>query len=66
MCSLVCEERKLKAIDEIEEYVQDLADRDIVDIKSLMSIGISKVSTEDLERFLEGLIERIRIDVDNG
>ncbi|MCP8310637.1 MAG: AAA family ATPase [Candidatus Methylarchaceae archaeon HK01M] len=66
MCSLVCEERKLKAIDEIEEHVQDLADRDIVDIKSLMSIGISKVSTEDLERFLEGLIERIRIDVDNG
>jgi len=63
MCSLVCEEHKLKTIDEIEEYVQDLADRDIVDIKSLTSIGISRVPTEDLERFLEGLIERIRIDV---
>ncbi|MCP8322968.1 MAG: AAA family ATPase [Candidatus Methylarchaceae archaeon HK02M2] len=65
MCSLICEDHKLKAIDEIEEYVQDLADRDIVDIKSLTSIGISRVPMEDLEKFLEGLMERIRIDVND-
>ncbi len=63
ICGVVCEEYKLEAIDDIEEYVQDLADRDIVDIKSLTSIGISGVPTEALERFLDSLMDRIRIGI---
>ncbi|NWG09979.1 MAG: AAA family ATPase [Nitrososphaerales archaeon] len=65
-CGIVCEEYRLKKIDEIEEQVQDLADRDIIDIKSLTSIGISGVSTEALERFLDKLVDRIRIGIDKS
>jgi len=65
-CGVVCEEYKLKPIEDIEEYVQDLADREIVDIKSLTSIGISGVPTEALERFLDGLIERIKFGLNKS
>lgn len=59
-CGVVCEEYNLKSIEDIEEHVQDLADREIVDIKSLTSIGISGVPTEALESFLDSLMERIK------
>jgi cell division control protein 6 len=65
-CGVVCEEYKLKPIEDIEEHVQDLADREIVDIKSLTSIGISGVPTEALESFLDGLIERIKFGLNKS
>lgn len=39
MCGVVCEEYELKPFEDIEEQIQDLADRDIVNIKSLTEIG---------------------------
>lgn len=67
-CGIVCEERGLKplGVDEIEDHVEDLYDRSIVDIKSLSSIGISGVPTETLGRFVEGLIERLGSDIGGG
>ena len=65
---VVWEEYKLKpmSVDEIEECIEDLHDRGIVEIKSLTSIGISGVPTEALDRFLDTLIERIKAGVDGG
>ncbi|MFQ5710980.1 MAG: Cdc6/Cdc18 family protein [Candidatus Geothermarchaeales archaeon] len=60
MCGVVFEEYGLKPVEDLESFVQDLADRDIIDIKSLVQIGISGVPTETLDRFLEGLIERVK------
>ena len=64
MVGLVCEEYHFKVLDEVEEYVQDLCDRNIIDIKSLTQIGISGVPVEDLNKFLNNLIERIRSGMD--
>jgi len=58
--SLVCEEHQVKPFDEVEAHVQDLIDRGIVDMKSLTEFGISHVSAEDLERFLNGILQRLR------
>jgi len=44
----------------IDEYVQDLSDRGIIDLKSLLEIGISGVALEDLTRFLNSLIKRLQ------
>jgi cell division control protein 6 len=57
---IVCEEYELKPTKEIEDSVQDLWDRGIVDMKSLTEFGISGVSTQDLENFLNGITERLR------
>lgn len=57
--SVLCEERKLKPVTEVEEYLQDLHDRSLVDVKSLTSIGISGVSTESLGNFLDRLFHRL-------
>lgn len=59
---VVWEEHNLKPlnVDEVEECVQDLHDRGIIEIKSLNSIGITGVPTEALHRFLDTLIERIK------
>jgi cell division control protein 6 len=65
---VVWEEYRLKplGVDEIEECVQDLHDRGIVEIKSLTSIGISGVPTEALDRFLDTLIERLKSGINGG
>jgi cell division control protein 6 len=60
MIGVVREESKLNIKDQAEEYVQDLADRGIIDIRSLTQIGISGIALDDLDRFLNNLIERIR------
>jgi len=56
---LVCEEYGFEAIEEVEEHVQDLADRGIVDIKALHRIGISGVPAEELDRFLADVIRKV-------
>jgi cell division control protein 6 len=56
---VVCEEFNAKPA-EFEEYVQDLAYRSIIDMKSLTELGISGASLIDLEKFLNTLMERLR------
>jgi cell division control protein 6 len=57
---VVCEEYGVKPVKEVEEEVQELIDRGIVDMKSLTKFGISGVPTEDLERFLNGIMQRLK------
>ncbi len=66
--NMVCEENNLKPIgvDEVEEYIEDLYDRGIVEIRSLSSIGISGAPTEALDTFIEGLIQRLRSGLIGG
>lgn len=58
--NVVCEEYEVKPVKEIEEPLQDLCDRGIVDMKSLIEFGISGVSAKDLETFLNGITQRVR------
>ncbi len=61
--NVVCEELGVKPIGNVEEHLQDLVDRRIIDLKSLTQIGISGVPIEDLDRFLDALVKRIRAEV---
>ncbi|RLI36976.1 hypothetical protein DRO55_02360 [Candidatus Bathyarchaeota archaeon] len=57
---VICEEQNVEPVEEIEGYVQDLIYRGIVDMKSLTEFGIMGVSTEDLERFLDMIVEKLK------
>ncbi len=57
---VVCEEFNTEPTQKFEEYVQDLAYRNIIDVKSLTEIGISGASLTDLEKFLSNLMQRLR------
>ena len=57
---MVCEERGVKPAEEIDEHVEDLRVRGIVDMKSLTKFGISDVPAEKLRRFLNGITERLK------
>ena len=57
---VICEEFDVKPTEKFEEYMQDLIYRGLVDMKSLMEIGISGASVIDLEDFLNSLAERLR------
>jgi len=59
---VVCEELGIKPTGEVEDHVQDLIDRGIVSMKSLREFGISDVPAEDLERFLNGIIQRLKVE----
>ncbi|MEM3745798.1 MAG: hypothetical protein QW323_04815, partial [Candidatus Bathyarchaeia archaeon] len=57
--NIVCEEYGVKPVEDFEEHVQDLIYRGIVDMKSLMEIGISGATLVDLERFLNNLLRQL-------
>ncbi|MCW4019814.1 MAG: AAA family ATPase [Candidatus Bathyarchaeota archaeon] len=57
---VVCEEFNAKPTENLEETVQDLVYRNIVDMKSLTELGISGASLVDLEKFLNNLVQRLR------
>lgn len=57
--NIVCEEYGIRPVEEFEERVQDLVYRGIVDMKSLLEIGISGTSLVDLERFLNNLLKQL-------
>ncbi|MFQ6094828.1 MAG: Cdc6/Cdc18 family protein [Candidatus Bathyarchaeia archaeon] len=57
---IVCEEHNIRPVEELEERIQDLVDRGVIELKSLTKIGLSNVAAEDLERFLKGIIQRLR------
>jgi len=59
MCELTSEEFGIK-LEDLDFAVQDLGDRGIIDIRSLVQIGISEVATEDLIVYLDNLVERLR------
>ncbi|MEM2126994.1 MAG: AAA family ATPase [Candidatus Bathyarchaeia archaeon] len=59
MVEALCEELRLKPIGDVEELLQDLYDRGIIDVKGPARIGISGVALEDLDRFLKSLIARV-------
>ncbi len=61
-CAFVSEDLKMK-LENVDYAVQDLGDRGIIDIKSLVKIGISDIPTEDLIRYLDNLIDRVRSDL---
>jgi cell division control protein 6 len=50
--------RKMELKD-VVRYVQDLQNRGIIDVRGLTEIGISSVSANTLDRFLEYLVERL-------
>lgn len=60
---LTCEQLGLKRVRDTNELLQDLKEREVVEIKSLLEIGISGVALEDLDRFLNHLIERLQSDL---
>ena len=60
---VVCEEFNIKPVETFEEHVQDLIYRGIIDMKSLTELGISGASLVDLERFLDHLLEHLRMDL---
>jgi len=57
--NIVCEEHNIKPVENFEEHVQDLIYRGIIDMKSLMEIGISGATLVDLERFLNNLLKQL-------
>lgn len=57
--NIVCEEYNVKPVEEVEERIQDLIYRGIIDMKSLLEIGISGASLIDLERFLDNLMRQL-------
>ncbi|MEM3479379.1 MAG: AAA family ATPase [Candidatus Bathyarchaeia archaeon] len=57
--NIICEEYGVKPVEDFEEHVQDLIYRGIVDMKSLMEIGISGATLVDLERFLNNLLRQL-------
>lgn len=55
----------VKLTENLEDYLQELSDRRIVDIRSLNEIGINGVPAEKLEPFLDSLLERLRKSLGN-
>lgn len=56
---VVCEEYHVKPSGDFEERLQDLIYRGIVDMKSLLEIGISGATLVNLERFLNNLLRQL-------
>jgi cell division control protein 6 len=63
---VLCEEFGLEPIENIEESLQDLWDRQIINVRSLLEIGISGAPVKDLDVFLDGLIERLEARIEYG
>jgi cell division control protein 6 len=57
--SIVCEEYCAKPVEDFEERIQDLIYRGIIDMKSLLEVGISGAALVDLERFLNNLLKQL-------
>jgi len=56
---IVCEEHNVKPLEDVEERIQDLVDRGVIEMKSQKKLGISHVAAEDLERFLNSILQRL-------
>ena len=58
-CAIASEDLGIK-LENVDYAVQDLGDRGIIDIRSLVRIGISDIPTEELIKYLDNLRERVR------
>jgi Cdc6-like AAA superfamily ATPase len=60
-----CEEYGFQPVKEevFEECVQDLCNRGIIRMRSLLKLGISDVPAEELARFLDSLITRLKSEI---
>jgi len=58
-CAAASEDLGVK-LENVDYAVQDLGDRGIIDIRSLTRIGIRDIPTEELIRYLDNLLERVR------
>ncbi len=58
-CSSLSEDLGFR-LERVDQVVQDLGYRGLVDIKSLVQIGISDVPAEELAKYLDNLIDRVR------
>jgi cell division control protein 6 len=56
---VVCEELGLRPSGDLEDLLQDLYDRRIIDVRGPSKIGISGVALENLDRFLKSIMERL-------
>ena len=65
---MVCESYEVKPVEEeaFEEHVQDLVNRGILRMKSLLKFGISDAPAEELSRFLDDLIKRLKGELDEA
>jgi len=61
---IICEEQGAEPVEEIEEQIQSLIYMGIVDMKSLTEFGVSGVSIEDLEKFLDMIVEKLKRGLD--
>jgi len=57
---MVCEAQNVKPVLEVEEHLQDLINRGIVQMRSLTEFGISDASAEEMENFLMGIAEKVK------
>ncbi len=57
---MVCEAQDVKPVVEVEERLQNLINRGIVQMRSLTEFGISDASAEEMENFLIGIAEKVR------
>lgn len=64
-CALLAEELKIK-VENIDYAIQDMGDKGIVNVKSIVQIGISDVPTEDLIAYINSIIDRVRSDLNEG
>ncbi len=53
-------------VENLEELLQDLSDRGIVEIRSLTEIGINGVPVDKLQAFLDSLFERLESGLSKG
>jgi cell division control protein 6 len=60
---VICEEYGLPSFTKLEETLQELWDRQIIDFKSLLEIGISGAPIKDLGEFLNPLLARLEAEV---
>lgn len=63
---VLCEEFGLKPIHDVEEHLQDLWDRQVIDVRSFREIGVSGAPVEDLDQFLGSLITRLEAQIEDG
>ncbi len=63
---VTCEEYNIRARGDVEEIIQNLADKGIIEILSLRKIGLLNAPAKNLEIFLDAIMERLRGDLHEG
>jgi len=59
-----CEGLGIQPVEDIDEHIDDLCKKGIMEMKSLTKIGLLDVPAEGLRRLLNGLMERVEDDLE--